>query len=50
MVVENMVATLPVIDALHQTSSVTAIALHSTSGNVLIGNGDGLVQCVDLNS
>ena len=50
MLVKNMVATLPVIDALHQTSSVTAIALHPTSGNLLIGNGDGLVQCVDLNS
>ena len=50
MLVENMVATLPVIDALHQTSSVTAIALHPTSGNLLIGNGEGLVQCVDLNS
>ena len=45
-----MVATLPVIDALHQNSSVTAIAMHPTSGNLLIGNGDGLVQCVDLNS
>ena len=28
MLVENMVATLPVIDALHQNSSVTAIAMH----------------------
>ena len=50
MLVKNMVATLPVLDALHQASSVTAIALHPTSGNLLIGNGDGLVQCVDLNS
>ena len=50
MLVKNMVATLPVIDALHQTSSVTAIALHPTSGNLLIGNGEGLVQCVNLNS
>ena len=43
-----MVATLPVIDALHQKTSVTAIALHATSGILLIGNSDGLVQCVDL--
>ena len=50
MLVKNMVATLPVIDALRQTSSVTAIAMHPTSGNLLIGNCDGLVQCVDLNS
>jgi len=42
-----MVATLPVIDALHQKSSVTAIALHPNSGHLLIGNKDGLVQCVD---
>ena len=45
-----MVATLPVIDALHQKSSVTAIALHPTSGHLLIGNKDGLVQCIDVNS
>ena len=45
-----MVATLPVIDALHQMTSVTAIALHPTSGNLLIGNSDGLVQCIDLES
>ena len=45
-----MVATLPVIDALHQTSSVTAIALHPTSGHLLIGNCEGLVQYVNLNS
>ena len=50
MLVKNMVATLPVIDALHQTSSVTALALHPTSGHLLIGNDEGLVQCVDLNS
>ena len=50
MLVKNMVATLPVIHALHQTSSVTAIALHPTSGHLLIGNGEGLVQCVNLNS
>jgi hypothetical protein len=50
MVVKNMVATLPVIDALHQTSSVTAIALHPTSGHLLIGNDEGLVQYVNLNS
>lgn len=45
-----MVATLPVIDALHQKASVTAIALHPTSGKLLIGNVDGLVQCVELAS
>jgi len=45
-----MVATLPVIDALHQTSSVTSIALHPSSGHLLIGNHEGLVQCVDLNN
>ena len=45
-----MVATLPVIDALHQNKSVTAIALHPTSGNLLIGNSEGLVQCIDLES
>ena len=50
MLVVSMVETLPVIDALHQKSSVTAIALHPTSGHLLIGNVDGLVQCVDLKS
>ena len=45
-----MVATLPMIDALHQTVSVTAIALHPTSGHLLIGNNEGLVQCVDTKS
>ena len=50
MPVTNMVETLPVIDALHQKSSVTAIALHPTSGHLLIGNTDGLVQCVDVKS
>ncbi|CAI8384436.1 MAG: Uncharacterised protein [Candidatus Poseidoniaceae archaeon] len=50
MLVANMVETLPVIDALHQKSSVTAIALHPTSGHLLIGNTDGLVQCVDVRS
>ncbi len=45
-----MVATLPVIDALHQKATVTAIALHPTSGKLLIGNVDGLVQCVNLTS
>ena len=45
-----MVATLPVIDALHQNASVTAIALHPTSGKLLVGNSDGLVQCVELES
>lgn len=50
MLVTIMVATLPVIDALHQKSSVTAIALHPTSGHLLIGNKDGLVQCVDINN
>ena len=49
MLVAIMVETLPVIDALHQKSSVTAIALHPTSGHLLIGNKDGLVQCVDVN-
>ncbi len=50
MPVANMVETLPVIDALHQKSSVTAIALHPTSGHLLIGNKDGLVQCIDVKS
>ena len=50
MLVANMVETLPMIDALHQKSSVTAIALHPTSGHLLIGNMDGLVQCVDVKS
>ena len=50
MLVANMVETLPVIDALHQKSSVTAIALHPTSGHLLIGNKDGLVQCIDVKS
>ena len=45
-----MVATLPLITALHQKSSVTAIALHPTSGILLIGNSEGLVQCIDLDS
>ncbi|MGA0380247.1 MAG: hypothetical protein ACO3NJ_05540, partial [Candidatus Poseidoniaceae archaeon] len=45
-----MVATLPMIDALHQTVSVTAIALHPTSGHLLIGSNDGFVQCVDTKS
>lgn len=49
MPVAIMVATLPVIDALHQKSSVTAIALHPTSGHLLVGNVDGLVQCIDVN-
>ncbi len=49
MLVVIMVETLPVIDAIHQKSSVTAIALHPTSGHLLIGNKDGLVQCVDVN-
>ena len=43
MLVAYMVETLPMIDALHQKSSVTAIALHPTSGHLLIGNKDGLV-------
>ena len=50
MPVASMVETLPVIDAVHQKSSVTAIALHPTSGHLLIGNVDGLVQCVDVKS
>ena len=50
MLVVIMVETLPVIDALHQKSSVTAIALHPTSGHLLIGNTDGLVQCIDIRS
>lgn len=50
MLVAIMVETLPVIDALHQKSSVTAIALHPTSGHLLIGNTDGLVQCIDIKS
>ena len=45
-----MVATLPNIDALHQKTSVTAIALHPTLGKLLIGKKDGLVQIVDLES
>ena len=50
MLVASMVETLPVIDALHQKSSVTAIALHPTSSHLLIGNVDGLVQCIDVKS
>ena len=45
-----MVATLPLIEAIHQKASVTAIALHPTSGHLLIGNKDGLVQCIDARS
>ena len=45
-----MVATLPIIDALHQKTSVSAIALHPTLGKLLIGDKDGLVQIVDLES
>ena len=45
-----MVATLPIIDALHQKTSVSAIALHPTLGKLLSGDKDGLVQIVDLES
>ena len=43
-----MVATLPVIDAVHQEATVTVIALHPHSGKLLIGDVEGTIQCVDL--
>ena len=43
-----MVATLPVIDAIHQEATVTAIALHPNSDQLLIGDVEGTIQCVDL--
>ena len=43
-----MVATLPVIDAIHQEATVTVIALHPNSGKLLIGDVEGTIQCVDL--
>ena len=43
-----MVATLPVIDAIHQQATVTVIALHPNSGKLLIGDVEGTIQCVDL--
>ena len=43
-----MVATLPLIDAIHQEATVTVIALHPNSGKLLIGDVEGTIQCVDL--
>ena len=43
-----MVATLPVIDAIHQEATVTVIALHPNSGKLLMGDVEGTIQCVDL--
>ena len=45
-----MVATLPVIHAIHQEATVTAIALHPDSGQLLIGDVEGTIQCIDLAS
>jgi len=45
-----MVATLPVIHAIHQEATVTAIALHPDSGQLLIGDVEGTIQCLDLAS
>ena len=43
-----MVATLPVIDAIHQEATVTVFSLHPSSGKLLIGDVEGTIQCVDL--